>query len=583
MEQTTDIQQYWEIIKRRKFHIILPAVAVFCLSVIIAFVLPPVYKSMGTILIEAQEIPEDIVRTTVTGYVEERLQMINQVVMSRRKLLEIINRFGLYEDLKDRYTAEEIIEKMRKDITMETIQTEVVNPRSGRPGSATIAFSLSYEGKDPEKVDQVANVLCSFYLEENLKNREKKAETTFQFWEGQLEKLRSDILDTESKIAEFKQKNISVLPELMQVNLQTMERLQRDISTKEEQIKTLQNRKIYLEGQLATIEPIRYTVNLAGRRVMTPREELEALRSEYLGLRATHSEEHPDIISLKKKVEAMESEVITREELRNRSEELHNKETQLALISRKFSSKHPDVIKLKKEVAGLKAEVSELSEKQFAMKAGDEKPENPSYINLQTQITSTQLDMDSIQKQLKLSKEGYRDYQRRVEITPQVEQQYRALERDYANVQVQYKETMNRLMAAREARGLEESRMGEKFTLVDPPITPEKPDRPNRLAILLIGVVLAIGAGVGFGSMFEYMDQSVYRATELAQVAGYPVLAVIPYLETSQDRAKKLRKRLVVIGSTVGFIVIGLAALHYLYQPLDILWVKVMRNLWIGF
>jgi len=546
MEQTTDIQQYWEIIKRRKFHIILPAVAVFCLSVIIAFVLPPVYKSMGTILIEAQEIPEDIVRTTVTGYVEERLQMINQVVMSRRKLLEIINRFGLYEDLKDRYTAEEIIEKMRKDITMETIQTEVVNPRSGRPGSATIAFSLSYEGKDPEKVDQVANVLCSFYLEENLKNREKKAETTFQFWEGQLEKLRSDILDTESKIAEFKQKNISVLPELMQVNLQTMERLQRDISTKEEQIKTLQNRKIYLEGQLATIEPIRYTVNLAGRRVMTPREELEALRSEYLGLRATHSEEHPDIISLKKKVEAMESEVITREELRNRSEELHNKETQLALISRKFSSKHPDVIKLKKEVAGLKAEVSELSEKQFAMKAGDEKPENPSYINLQTQITSTQLDMDSIQKQLKLSKEGYRDYQRRVEITPQVEQQYRALERDYANVQVQYKETMNRLMAAREARGLEESRMGEKFTLVDPPIT-------------------------------------VYRATELAQVAGYPVLAVIPYLETSQDRAKKLRKRLVVIGSTVGFIVIGLAALHYLYQPLDILWVKVMRNLWIGF
>ncbi len=583
MEQTTDIQQYWEIIKRRKFHIILPAVAVFCLSVVIAFVLPPVYKSMGTILIEAQEIPEDIVRTTVTGYVEERLQMINQVVMSRRKLLEIINRFGLYEDLKDRYTAEEIIEKMRKDITMEPIQTEVINPRSGRPGSATIAFSLSYEGKDPKKVDQVANVLCSFYLEENLKNREKKAETTFQFWEGQLEKLRSDILDTESKIAEFKQKHISVLPELMQVNLQTMERLQRDISTKEEQIKTLQNRKIYLEGQLATVEPIRYTVNLAGKRVMTPREEMESLRSEYLGLRATHSEEHPDIISLKKKVEAMESEVITREELRNRYKELHDKETRLSLISRKFSSKHPDVIKLKKEVARLKAEVLELSEKQFAMKAGDEKPENPSYINLQTQITSTQLDMDSIQKQLKLSKEGYRDYQRRVEITPQVEQQYRALDRDYANVQVQYKETMNRLMAAREAKGLEESRMGEKFTLVDPPITPEKPDRPNRLAILLIGVVLAIGAGVGFGSMFEYMDQSVYRATELAQVAGYPVLAVIPYLETSQDRAKKLRKRLVVIGSTVGFIVIGLAALHYLYQPLDILWVKVMRNLWIGF
>ena len=151
MEQNADIRQYWEAVKRRKRHIFIPAVLVFLLSVVVAFVLPPVYKSSGTILIEAQEIPQDFVRSTVTGYVEERVQMITQLVLSRARLLEIINRFGLYEDLKGRSTTEEIVENMREDIQMEPIQAEVVNPQSGRPGSATIAFTLSYEGEDPNR------------------------------------------------------------------------------------------------------------------------------------------------------------------------------------------------------------------------------------------------------------------------------------------------------------------------------------------------------------------------------------------------------------------------------------------------
>ena len=175
MEQNADIRYYWQAVKRRKLQIIIPAVLVFSLAVIIAFILPPVYKSSGTILIEAQEIPQDFVRSTVTGYVEERLQTISHLVLSRAKLQEIIDRFRLYEDLKGRSTTEEIIEKMRKDVHMEPVQAEVVNPQSGRPGSATVAFTLSYEGKTPQKVAQVANVLASLYLEENLKNREEQA------------------------------------------------------------------------------------------------------------------------------------------------------------------------------------------------------------------------------------------------------------------------------------------------------------------------------------------------------------------------------------------------------------------------
>ena len=583
MEQSADIRQYWDAVKRRKLQIFIPALLVFSLSVVIAFILPPVYKSDATILIEAQEIPEDFVRSTVTGYVEERLQMITQLVLSRARLQEIIDRFGLYEDLKGQSTTEAIIEKMREDIQMEPIQADVVNPQSGRPGSATVAFTLSYEGKNPEKVAQVANVLASLYLEENLRSRAEKARGTFEFLETQLAELRSEILHTEAQIAEFKNRHLSELPELMQLNLQTMERLEREIDATEEQIKTLANRKIYLEGQLATVEPMMYAVSLGGKRVITPKEELEALRSQYLSLGATLSKDHPDVISVKKRLDALETEVGAREDLRERYRELQGKETELALISKRLSSRHPDVIRLEKEVARLKDDVQALSEKQTVLKSEDEKPENPSYINLQTQIASTQMEIDNAHKELKLLKVKYADYQRRVERTPQVEQQYRALERDYTNAQAKYQETMNRLLAAREARGLEESRMAEKFTLVEPPIRPEKPDKPNRLAILLIGIVLAAGSGVGFGSMAEYMDQSVRQPRDLAKIAGHPVLAAIPYWETSQDRARKRQKRWAFGATMVGIIVAGVAALHYFYRPLDILWLQILRRLGLNF
>ncbi|MFV9644346.1 MAG: hypothetical protein ACNYWU_00850, partial [Desulfobacterales bacterium] len=288
-------------------------------------------------------------------------------------------------------------------------------------------------------------------------------------------------------------------------------------------------------------------------------------------------------ISLKKRLKAIEAEVSTRKDLRQLYRKLHDKEHELTLISEKFSNKHPDVIKLQKEIGLLKEEVSALSEKQTVFKGEDEKPENPSYINLQTQIASTQIEIETIRKESNFLKVKYEEYQKRVENTPQVEQEYLVLQRDYNNARTKYQETANRLLIAREATGLEESQKAEKFTLIDPPMMPEKPYRPNRLAILLIGMVLATGCGIGFGSLSEHMDESVYRSDELAAISGIPVLAVIPYLETEEDRKKMMRKKWAWIVSATGLVIIGVAAVHFLYRPLDILWIQIIQRFSIGF
>ena len=176
---------YIYILKRRKWSLVLPALIVFLIAVVVALALPSIYMSTSTILIEEQDIPADFVMTTVTSYVEQRLQSINQRMMSFTKLSEIIQRFNLYPELRDKLTSKEIIEKMKEDTLLEPVSTEVVDRRTGRPSAATIAFTLSYQEKNPNTVQQVANVLTSLFLSENLQVRETQAKETAAFLESE--------------------------------------------------------------------------------------------------------------------------------------------------------------------------------------------------------------------------------------------------------------------------------------------------------------------------------------------------------------------------------------------------------------
>jgi hypothetical protein len=108
--------------------------------------------------------------------------------------------------------------------------------------------------------------------------------------------------------------------------------------------------------------------------------------------------------------------------------------------------------------------------------------------------------------------------------------------------------------------------MAEKFTLIAPATTPLEPYKPNRLAIILLGLVLAVGSGTGLGSLSEYMDDSVHTADELAKIAGHKVLTVIPYWETSQDITSKRRRLWTLVGSTIALAVIVVAAVNFLYR-----------------
>ena len=218
-----NIKEIKGVIRRRIKIFLLVFIPILIASLIVASILPPIYVSKSTIIVEAQQIPQEFVRATVTSYVEERLQLITQRILRREKLLEIIRKFNLYPDMVGKYATEVIIEKMRKDITFETVSTSALSGGRGRP--TTVAFSLSFEGPDPSTVQKVASVLASLYLEENFRKREQQATSTTIFLQQELDRIKKQTNEYADKISAFKNEHAGELPEHTAINMKALDRL----------------------------------------------------------------------------------------------------------------------------------------------------------------------------------------------------------------------------------------------------------------------------------------------------------------------------------------------------------------------
>ncbi|MEA3222424.1 MAG: GNVR domain-containing protein [Thermodesulfobacteriota bacterium] len=573
--KTPNISDYISLVMRRKYYIIIPFIAVVIGAAIVAYTLPPIYRSSCTILVEGQQIPSEFVRSTVTTIVEEAIKTITQQVMSRTKLLEIIERFNLYSDIRGKATTGEIIEIMRGDINLKTISSKV-RTRSSR---GTVAFNLSYEGKNPGKVQKVTNELASLYLEQNLKAREEMAKTTSAFIESELKDLGEHIDQLEGKIADFKSRHMQSLPEMSQVNSQMIQRLEQNLSNIDQQIQGIKERKVYLKTQLANIDPGLPGIETSEGSYSDAEQRLEYLNTKYLSLKASFSDKHPDVIKTKREIEALEKEVGFKERIEIKRDELEKIKADLASKEVTLSSKHPDIIKLKRSIAALEKEIDSLIKQGPGPEKTSVKPTNPAYISLQTQIATADIDLENLKKAKEKARAGLNIYLKRLELAPQIEKEYRLLTRDYENARDRYQKTLNKLMEAKTAEAMEKSQKGQKFTIIDPAIYPEKPYKPDKLVIVFIGLILGLGAGVGSASLREFVDDSIRSEAELIELTNKPVLAVIPYIATGLDAKRNKQKiiiALIVLGACLGLAVL---AVHLFYTPLDILWFKVLRHI----
>lgn len=515
--------EYLAMARRRKSIIIATAVIVFGIALTLAIALPAKYQSQATILIEEQEVPADFVRSTITNYADQQIQIINRRLMTVETISGIAEKFDLYRDEDGNLPpSTELVKRFAEDMNMQLVSAEVVDPRSGRPGEATIAFTLSYINGNPSTAQKVTNELVTLFLNENLRTRADKASSTAQFLAAEAAALQNELRGQEQRLADFKLANEGSLPELYQFNLSVVERSERELTEIGFRLQELGKRELELQSELSRLSPTSPKMTASGEVILSDTDRLEVLKTEYQRLTSVYTESHPDVLAVKREMEVLQ----------------------------------------KRLGSGQRTEAAD----------------NPAYVLLQTQLSSIGLEKRTLEaKKIELT-QRIAKHENLIQRAPEVEKEYQAMLRDQQTTGAKYQELKAKQREAELAMNLEQSRKGQRFELVEPPTLPLEPVKPNRKAIVLLGFIMAFGCGFGLAYLKEASDDAVHGEKAVEKLVGEPLLGVVPFLENQQDQQGA--RRSLIKGFLITVVVIGilLLAVHWFVKPLDVVFYMIFQR-----
>ena len=574
MESEFHIGEYIAILKRRYIYIIIPFFVVLSISAAIAVLLPPVFQSTGTILIESPQISSELVRSAVNSLASERIEIIKQRVMTRGNLFRISEKFNVFRDETSILSTTEAVEFMR-----ESAGVELINARTGgRRGLTTIAFKVSFEHRRPLVAVRVANELVTLFLDENVRTRTARASETTEFMSQEADKLERKLAEIEGNIADYEQEYSDSLPEHLNMRMDMLERAQNELKELDRDIKAFMEEVRFLDIQLAAIRAGygQSRLNGAPGQAQRPRYEIQRLQSDLAELVTVYSPSHPDVARIQRRIEVVKAGIIEEREPKKLKMLQKSLETQLAGVKKRYTETHPDVLQLVSEISDIKEIIESLPEEPEA--APEIETIDPVLATIETKISVTDARIASLQEQKTVLKERIGDIESKIIQTPQVERGLKVLNRDYLNAQRSYSEIRAKQMSAELSESLEEDRKSERFVLIEPPSVPEEPIRPNRQKMLAIGFALSLAAGGAGIFLVELIDGSIRGTSSLAAVLNQQPIASIPYIVTTREARRRKRAKVMLILLMLMLIIGGLIAVHFFYMPLDIAYYKILSR-----
>jgi polysaccharide chain length determinant protein (PEP-CTERM system associated) len=487
-----DLQHYWGIVRRRHIHFLIPFFIGWVAVWSATWVLPPRYQSSTLILVEQPTMPKDYVTPNISDNLQERLQSITQQILSRTRLLHIIDQFGLYGGQSSKLSADEKVLAMRNDIGI-----ELVRDRSGQISS----FNVSYTSRDPQIAQHVTTQLTDLFIDENLEVRQRQSEGTTKFLENQLEAARLSLSEQEEKIRQFKGQHIGELPAQVESNLQILSGVQSQLRTEEDSLNSAKQQRVYLQS----------------------------LADQYRNLKVA-----PAADGAPTGLAAMD-------------QELSRLKSQLADLSSHYTDRHPDVRKLQEQIAKTQRQRDQLVSQS---QAGDGNPSangsaQPTMLaQVQSQLQSNQIEITNREHAISDLKSKITEYQARLNQEPVREQQLADLTRGYDQSKATYDELLKKKNESAMATSMELLQQGERFRVLDPPSLPTKPDFPNRLKFCGIGVAVGLALGVFVAGIFEFLDDRLYNEKQIKELLPATVICEIPVVKTAlEERAEKARLR----------------------------------------
>lgn len=516
--QGLGIDDLVSVVKRRAWIVVLAFLLLTPVAVGVAYILPPVYSASARILIESQQIPDELARSTVTASAAERLELIKQRLLTRQNLITIIEKLSLYSDFEEMSLAAKI-DRLRKATSFESTSFDASPYRRGPPGVS--AFTITVEAHQPVLTSQAANEFVTMVLDLNIRQRSERASETVAFFSQEVQRLSASIIATERDIVAFKNENADSLPESLSFRRD-------ELSSIDEQIYALDQRRIELDEQRREMElELEQGPEAPPVSQLSPAEQqIVALRNTLAQQRSMLSDAHPQIRALEARIEALENE--------------------------------------RMQVSATTGEVVDPGAAQTRR------------LKRQLELIENQINLlDERKKEAEASSARLRTS---IERTPQSEIALSSLQRRMSALQDQQERATAKLAEAATGEKLEVNRQAERFIVIEQAQVPTSPIAPKRILIAAAGAAASIAVGLGLVVLLELLNSSIRSSSDLQRRVNLRPIVVVPYIKT---RREVLNRRLWLIVIAV-LLFVGVPALLFLinqyYLPLEILAEKVFEK-----
>lgn len=482
-----------DILRRRRILAVAVFTTVLAAAVSFARYLPDLYKATAMVLVE-RSVSESFIRTAVSGELESRLHVIKQEILSRERLTDLVTRFNLYPEMRRRGSMEDVLNQMRLDVDVLPSSPEQVSGRT-----RTVSFTLSYTGGSRETVADVTNAIATFYVTQNDRMRSDEAVRTTQFLRQQLNEARGHLSQQEQAMRAYTARYIGEMPQQVGVNLATLERLNAELRMNaDRQISTIEQREKLLDGLVVT--------------GAIARSDGAATTADMLS---------NDVIERLKQIEQMKQELVN--------------------LEARFTSRHPDVVVLRERIANLERELDVQKERESVERRQREEAEKKAAAGVapgdtippQTRrrtLESLDAELERLTKEETSIRQSIGMYEQRLESTPERQQDYNLITRDYQAAKDLYDGLLKRYEEAEFAASVETDRQGERFRILEPALPPAGPAAPNRLRLMILGLLLALATAVVAVIGAEQLDTSFHSVDDLREFTGVPVLVTIPQI-----------------------------------------------------
>ena len=569
-----------DMVNRRKKPFLLVAALVLTVALSLVFGLPPIYRSTATIMIEQQEIPDELVKSTITTYAELRVQEISKRILRRPRLMPIIEKFNLYADYRDRMPEEAIVKKMKESISFTMSRAQIKKGRGIDKKLPNIEFTTSFDyPKDPQLAQSVTMEIVELFMSENTQDRKRSTEGAFTFLASELQKLEAEADGIELKMANFKRENSGMLPEQASVTLRVSDRLDRELDEITRQLFDLRQQNVILRSDLNKVSKYVESPNLTndlGERVMSSQGRVQVLQSTYVTLLSKYSPEHPRLKKIENEIASLGGDLNFSTEVETVYTELSRKEDELMDLRSVYEPDHPEVERLENEVRSMKSRIGLMASNTDLMRAPTfSKEANPAYLSLTTQLKVNDVSIQSLEQKKREYQSRQNTLEKDLMMSPMVEMEFNRLDREYQTVLKRVLDIRQKLNQAEMSDKLESSQNAERFTLIEPPEVPASPVSPNRKQILLLGLLVAPGIGFFVCYLLESFDRSVYNNRVMAQITGVEPLTVVPFMSTDFDEKVFVKKALIKGMSLLGLGVVVTAVVAYVHfnlLPMTEIW-----------